>query len=158
MRIIIQKFGGTSVMNTETRDMAAQKIISAQKSGFKPVVVVSAMGRKGEPYATDTLIEFVQGIYRDTHPREMDIIMSVGEIISAVAMVNTLRSKGYDAIAMTGRQAGIITDQNHGNADILEVKPDFILSALKKGKIPVIAGFQGSTDEGEITTLGRGGS
>jgi aspartate kinase len=158
MRIVVQKFGGTSVAEPKTREMAAQKIINAQKSGFKSVVVVSAMGRRGEPYATDTLIDFVQDIYRDTHPREMDIIMSVGEIISAVVMANTLRSKGYDAVAVTGRQAGILTDENHGNADILEVRPDFIFHILEKGKIPVVAGFQGSTESGEITTLGRGGS
>jgi aspartate kinase len=158
MRIVVQKFGGTSVAKPETREMAAQKIINAQKSGFKSVVVVSAIGRKGEPYATDTLIDFAQGIYRDTHPRELDIIMSVGEIISAVIMANTLRSKGYDAIAVTGRQAGIITDKNYGRSEILDVRPDFIIQAVEKGKIPVVAGFQGATEAGEITTLGRGGS
>ncbi len=158
MRIIVQKFGGTSVAKPETREMAAQKIINSYKSGFKPVVVVSAMGRRGEPYATDTLIDLIQGVYRDTHPREMDIIMSIGEIISSTIMANTLRSKGYDAIAVTGWQAGIITDQNYGNANILEVRPDFIRHALKQGKIPIVAGFQGVTENGEITTLGRGGS
>lgn len=158
MRIIIQKFGGTSVMTSETREMAAQKIINAQKSGFKPVVVVSAIGRRGAPYATDTLIDLVQEVNRDTSPRELDIIMAVGEIISAVIMANTLKGKGYDAMALTGMQAGIITDENYGNADILQVNPDFILKSLKKGKIPIIAGFQGATEEGEITTLGRGGS
>jgi aspartate kinase len=158
MRIVVQKFGGTSVARPETREMAAQKIINAQKSGFKSVVVVSAIGRKGEPYATDTLIDFAQGVYRDTHPRELDIVMSVGEVISTVIMANTLRSKGYDAVAVTGRQAGIITDENYGNAEILDVKPDYIIHALEKGKIPVVAGFQGATEAGEITTLGRGGS
>jgi aspartate kinase len=158
MRIVVQKFGGTSVAKPEAREMAAQKIINAQKSGFKSVVVVSAMGRKGEPYATDTLIDFIQSINRETHPREMDIIMSVGEVISAVVMANTLRSKGYDAVAMTGGQAGIFTNTNYGSADVLEVRPDSIISALEKGKIPIVAGFQGVTDTGEITTLGRGGS
>ncbi|NLB42375.1 MAG: aspartate kinase, partial [Clostridiales bacterium] len=123
MRIIIQKFGGTSVAKPENREMSVQKIIASQKGGFKTVVVVSAMGRKGEPYATDTLIEFLQNIYRDTHPREMDIAMSVGEVISSVVIANTLRSKGYDAIAITGQQAVIITNTTHGNAEILEVKP-----------------------------------
>ena len=124
MRVIIQKFGGTSVAKQESREMAVQKIINAQKSGFRPVVVVSA-GRRGEPYATDTLIELLQNVYRDAHPREMDIIMSIGEVISAAIMANTLRSKGYDALAVTGWQAGIITDENHGNANILEVKTGF---------------------------------
>ncbi len=158
MKIVIQKFGGTSVVNPQSREMAVSKIINAQRSGFLPVVVVSAIGRQGEPYATDTLIEFIQGVYRETHPRELDIIMSCGEIISAVVMVNTLRSKGYDGVAITGRQAGITTDNNFGSAEILKVKPDFVLETIKKGKIPVVAGFQGSTEDGEITTLGRGGS
>ncbi len=116
------------------------------------------MGRKGEPYATDTLIEFLQNVYGDAHPREMDIAMSVGEVISSVIIANTLRSKGYDAIAVTGQQAGIITNTTHGNAEVLEVKPAYILKALENGKIPVVAGFQGSSKTGEITTLGRGGS
>lgn len=158
MRIIVQKFGGTSVAKPENREMAVQKIINAQKSGFKPIVVVSAMGRRGEPYATDTLIEFLQNIYRDTHAREMDFVMSIGEILSAAVIATTLRSKGYDAIAVTGWQAGIITDQNHGNADVLEVKPAFLLRALEQGKIPVVAGFQGISETNDITTLGRGGS
>ncbi|HHY81060.1 MAG TPA: aspartate kinase [Clostridiales bacterium] len=158
MRIIIQKFGGTSVAKPENREMAVQKIISAIKNGFKPVVVVSAMGRRGEPYATDTLIDFLKNTYPETQPRELDIIMSVGEIISSAVMANTLRSKGYDAMAVTGWQAGIITDQNYGNADVIDVKPSYIMHAVEQGKIPVVAGFQGATESGEITTLGRGGS
>ncbi len=158
MRVIIQKFGGTSVAKQENREMAVQKIINAQKSGFKPVVVVSAMGRRGEPYATDTLIELLQNANRDAHPREMDVIMSIGEVVSAAIVASTLRSKGYDAIAVTGWQAGIVTDENHGNANILEVKPGFLLRALEQGKIPVVAGFQGVAESGDITTLGRGGS
>ncbi|MDD2502436.1 MAG: aspartate kinase [Clostridia bacterium] len=158
MRIIIQKFGGTSVAKPENREMTVQKIIAAQKSGYKTVVVVSAMGRKGEPYATDTLIEFLQAVYENTHPRDMDIAMSMGEIMSSVVIANTLRSKGYDSIALTGWQAGIITDTNFGNAEILDVKPSFLLNALEQGKIPVVAGFQGAAKTGEITTLGRGGS
>jgi len=158
MRIIVQKFGGTSVAKQENREMAVQKIINSYKSGFKTVVVVSAMGRRGEPYATDTLIDLLQDINKDTHPREMDLIMSIGEIISSAVMANTLRSKGYDAIAVTGWQAGIITDQNYGNANILDVKPASIIRALEQGKIPVVTGFQGVTENGEITTLGRGGS
>jgi len=158
MRIVIQKFGGTSVAESKTREMAVRKIINARKSGFQSVVVVSAMGRRGDPYATDTLIDFIRNIYRDVHPREMDLLMSVGELLSSVVMANTLQSKGYDAVAVTGRQAGILTDENHGNADILEVRPNFIVHLLEKGKIPVVAGFQGSTEAGQITTFGRGGS
>ena len=158
MRIIVQKVWRHFSCKAGNQRNGSTKIINSYKSGFKPVVVVSAMGRRGEPYATDTLIDLIQGVYRDTHPREMDIIMSIGEIISSTIMANTLRSKGYDAIAVTGWQAGIITDQNYGNANILEVRPDFIRHALKQGKIPIVAGFQGVTENGEITTLGRGGS
>ncbi len=158
MKIVVQKFGGTSVATPEVRAKAVQKIINAKKSGYYPVVVVSAMGRKGAPYATDTLIELAKSECVDTHPREMDLLMSCGEIISSVIMVNALRTKGYEAVALTGGQAGIITDDNYGNANILKIQPDKILMYLEMGKIPVIAGFQGITESGDITTLGRGGS
>lgn len=158
MKIVIQKFGGTSVATPEMRAKAVQKVINAKKSGYYPVVVVSAMGRKGAPYATDTLIDLAKNECVDTHPREMDLLMSCGEIISSVVMVNALRAKGYEAVALTGGQAGIITDNNYGNANILRVQPDRIYMYLEMGKIPVVAGFQGVTESGDITTLGRGGS
>lgn len=158
MKIIIQKFGGTSVATPEVRQKAAQKIIAAKKSGYHPVVVVSAIGRKGDPYATDTIIDFVQKVYPDTNPRELDLLMSCGEIISSVVLVNTLKGKGYEAIALTGGQAGIFTDNQFGSANILRIETDRILKCLQSGKIPVVAGFQGITSEGDITTLGRGGS
>jgi len=158
MKIVVQKFGGTSVATPEVRAKAVQKVINAKKSGYHPVVVVSAMGRKGAPYATDTLIDLAKNEYVDTHPREMDLLMSCGEIISSVIMVNALRAKGYEAVALTGGQAGIITDNNYGNANILRVQPDKIRMYLEMGKIPVVAGFQGVTEDGDITTLGRGGS
>jgi len=158
MKIVIQKFGGTSVATPEVRAKAVQKVINAKKSGYYPVVVVSAMGRKGAPYATDTLIDLARNECVDTHPREMDLLMSCGEIISSVIMVNALRAKGYEAVALTGGQAGIITDNNYGNASILKIQPDRIHMYLEMGKIPVVAGFQGVTESGDVTTLGRGGS
>jgi aspartate kinase (EC 2.7.2.4) len=158
MKIIVQKFGGTSVATHEVRLKAVQKIINAKRSGFQPVVVVSAIGRRGEPYATDTLIDYATDIYQDIHPREKDLIMSCGEIISAVVMSNTLKSKGYEARALTGGQAGIITNSQYTDADILEIRPDKIYQIIENGRIPVVAGFQGVTADGEITTLGRGGS
>ncbi|NLX71139.1 MAG: aspartate kinase [Clostridiales bacterium] len=158
MKIVIQKFGGTSLATPEVRAKAAQKIINAKKSGYSPVVVVSAMGRNGAPYATDTLISLAKDICPETYPREVDLLMSCGEIISCVIMVCTLKSKGYDAIALTGGQAGIITDNHFGNAAILRVEPNRILKYIESGKIPVVAGFQGITEDGDITTLGRGGS
>ena len=158
MKIVVQKFGGTSVANDEVRLKAVQKIINAKKAGFQPVVVVSAIGRRGEPYATDTLIDYATSAHPDIHPREKDLIMSCGEIISSVVMVNTLKSKGYEARALTGAQAGIITNCQYTDADILEIKPDKIYQTIESGRIPVVAGFQGITADGEITTLGRGGS
>lgn len=158
MKIIIQKFGGTSVSSDDIRNQAIDRIIFALEEEFKPVVVVSAIGRQGDPYSTDSLINFVKTSGIDTSPREMDIIMSCGEIISAVVLSNTLRSRGYQAEVFTGGQAGIVTNDNFNNANILKVNPENIIKALGKGVIPIIAGFQGMTEKGDITTLGRGGS
>lgn len=158
MKVIVQKFGGTSLSTSEMRERAAQKIINAEKCGFHPVVVVSAIGRKDNPYATDTLIDFVEEIYPDAHPRDFDLIMSCGEIISCVAMTNTLKSKGYEGVALTGGQAGILTNKQYGSAEIVKINPEKVLDIVKSGGIPIIAGFQGMTEDGEITTLGRGGS
>ncbi|WP_058485207.1 aspartate kinase [Defluviitalea phaphyphila] len=158
MDIVIQKFGGTSVATEQSRNEVAKKIIKAKEEGKKPVVVVSAMGRKGDPYATDTLIEFVSSINSSIPQRELDLLMSCGEIISAVVLTNILISKGYKASAMTGAQAGIITDDSFGNADVLMVNPKNIFELISKDIIPVIAGFQGISQTGNITTLGRGGS
>lgn len=158
MKIIIQKFGGTSVSSDEIRNQAIDRIIFAMDKEFKPVVVVSAIGRQGDPYATDTLINFIKESGVNPNPREMDILMSCGEIISAVVLASTLKSRGYEAEVFTGGQAGIITNDNFNDASILKVDPHNITKALERGVIPVIAGFQGITEDGEITTLGRGGS
>jgi aspartate kinase len=158
MKIIIQKFGGTSVATPLKREKAARKVIEAQADGYSPVVVVSAMGRKGEPYATDTLLELIKGIHEDADPREQDLVMSCGEIISAVVMTETLRGMGCQAVGLTGGQAGIITDESFGNTRILEVHPGRVMDCLNEGKVVVVAGFQGISKNGEVTTLGRGGS
>ncbi|MEG6565928.1 aspartate kinase [Thermoanaerobacterium saccharolyticum] len=156
--IIVQKFGGTSVSTSERRNMAVSKVVDAIEQGFMPVVVVSAIGRSGDPYATDTLINFAKSIYKDTPKRELDILMSCGEIISSVIFSNVLMSKGYKSKVFTGGQAGIITDDNFGDAEIIRVEPQYLLDALNQNIIPVVAGFQGITVDGDITTLGRGGS
>ncbi len=166
MRIRVLKFGGTSVDTHEHRLMAARKVIQCLEMGCKPVVVVSAIGRRGEPYATDTLVEFLTQLDPSVppHPREKDLMMACGEIISTVIMAQTLRILGYPSVALTGNQAGIITDSEFGNARILEINPTPILRCLECGWIPVVAGFQGVTrpdkifSRGAITTLGRGGS
>jgi aspartate kinase len=158
LRVIVQKFGGTSVATSEGRDRVALKIKEALHQGLKVVVVVSAMGRFGEPYATDTLINMARGVCKQVQPRELDLLMSCGENISTVVMVQTLKNHGMEAMAFTGGQAGIITDHQFNNARIMEIKTDNLHKCLEDGRIAVVAGFQGMTSDGEITTLGRGGS
>ncbi|NLY04819.1 aspartate kinase [Candidatus Sordicultor fermentans] len=158
VKIVVQKFGGTSVNTRELREKAALKVQETQKEGFSPVVVVSAMGRKGAPYATDTLISLAREEFSNLDPRDLDLLLSCGEIISAVVMSQTLRRMGMKSVAFSGAQAGIITDNHFGDASILRVEPDRIKKYLDKGYVVVVAGFQGATEEGEVTTLGRGGS
>lgn len=158
VKILVQKFGGTSVSTPDRREMATSKIIEAVKNGFSVVIVVSAMGRNGDPYATDTLINMVKSIDDNISKRELDLLMNCGEIISSVTFAATLSKKGYKTKVFTGGQAGIITDDNFGNAEIIKVEPARLLESLKEGIIPVVAGFQGITEEGDLTTLGRGGS
>lgn len=158
MRIIVQKFGGTSVATPEVRSLAVKKIKAAKQQGYSPVVVVSAMGRKGENYATDTLLGIAKAAYQNIAARELDQMMNCGEMISAVVMAGTLQAAGIDAVALTGGQAGITTDANFGSARILKVEPSGLTSLVKAGKTPVVCGFQGVSADGELTTLGRGGS
>lgn len=158
MRVIVQKFGGTSVATPEGRERVAIKIKEALQQGLKVVVVVSAMGRTGDPYATDTLINLAKGVCKQVRPRELDLLMTCGENISTVIMVQTLKSHGIEAMAFTGGQAGIITDHQFNNARIIEIKTDNLHKCLEDERIAVVAGFQGITSDGEITTLGRGGS
>ena len=158
MKTIVQKFGGTSLNTDKKREKAASKVSEAFKSGFKPIVVVSAMGRLGDAYATDTLISKAEEVLPDINPREKDLLMSCGEVISAVVMVQYLRKAGHEAVALTGAQAGIITDEQYGESNVKKVKDDKIMDVIKQGKIPIVAGFQGVSSNGEITTLGRGGS
>ncbi|WP_018250184.1 aspartate kinase [Orenia marismortui] len=156
--IVVQKFGGSSVATDERREQVIDKIINAINQGYKPVIVVSAIGREGAPYATDTLINFAQGVYDTIEPRAKDLLMSCGEIISTVIIAQALRARGYEAEPLTGAQAGIITDENFGDTRIKEINARRILDILDSNQIPIIAGFQGVSENGEITTLGRGGS
>ena len=157
-RIIVQKFGGTSVSTPERRRRAADLVVTAVKGGYTPVVVVSAMGRGGDPYATDTLASLALAVLPDTAPRELDLLMSCGEIISSVVMVNTLRARGLEAMAMTGWQAGVVTNLDFSQARILRVDTEHITRHIREGKVVVVAGFQGQAETGDLTTLGRGGS
>ncbi|WP_018132501.1 aspartate kinase [Effusibacillus pohliae] len=157
MRIIVQKFGGTSVATRENRLLAIGHIEDAMKAGYQVVVVVSAMGRKGDPYATDTLLGLLDP-QDECASRERDLLMSCGELISAVVFSSMLRGRGYDNCVLTGAQAGILTNSDHSNAQIISVTPTRILQELEQGKVVIVAGFQGAAENGDITTLGRGGS
>jgi aspartate kinase len=157
MRILVQKFGGTSIASRESRLAAIRHIEQALDEGYRVVVVVSAMGRRGDPYATDTLL----GVLDESdalEKRDLDILMSCGEAISSVVFASLIRSRGHDVIIMNGAQAGIVTNDSFGNARILNLRPGRLLDELEQGKVAVVMGFQGGTEEGDITTLGRGGS
>ena len=156
--VIVMKFGGTSVRSEESRSHAIKHIRSHAESGKQVVVVVSAMGRKGEPYATDTLISLLKDLGEPVNPAELDSAMSIGEILSSAYFSHLLSQNGLPAQAFTGSLAGILTDDNPGNAEILGINPSRIRRALNEGKIAVVAGFQGATAEGDVRTLGRGGS
>ncbi len=156
MRMIVQKFGGTSLSTAANRERAVEWVLSARADGYQPVVVVSAMGREGDPYATDTLLGLVRGETVD--PRERDLLMSCGEIISAVIFSGRLKAHGVPALALTGGQAGIFTDDCYGEARIQSLDPEPLKRLLADGKVPVVAGFQGRGPHDEVTTLGRGGS
>lgn len=156
--LLVQKFGGTSVSTPEKRKQVVAKISHAKKDGYSPVVVVSAPGRRGEPYATDTLIDLVKQECVDVSSRELDAIMSCGEVVAGVMIVAALKRGGFDAVFLNGQQAGILTTMQHGDAQIREIKPDNIHRHANEGRIIVVAGFQGINQQGDITTLGRGGS
>jgi aspartate kinase len=158
LRIIVQKFGGTSLATAAYRERVADRVAAARARGLFPVVVVSAMGRAGDPYATDTLIELARSVDPDIPPREMDLLISCGETISSAIMGATLRRRGEPAVVLTGRQAGIVTDCSFGNARILRVEPEALLRHIERGSLCVVAGFQGASESGDLTTLGRGGS
>ncbi|NLY45457.1 MAG: aspartate kinase [Tissierella sp.] len=158
MSVIIQKFGGTSLRNLNKKSEFLKLVKKEVDLGSKLVVVVSAMGRKGDPYATDTLINQLENISTSINPRKKDLIMSVGELISAALASHLLESEGYDAQALTGFQAGIITDDNFNSCKIIEVNTKKLEENLRDDIISVVAGFQGVTEDMYITTLGRGGS
>ncbi|HAO5835734.1 TPA: aspartate kinase [Listeria monocytogenes] len=158
MKIIVQKFGGTSVQNEKSRLMAFNHIKQVLKEGYKVVVVVSAIGRYGDPYATDTLLELIGAKNTKLTAREQDTLLSVGETISASVFTNMLKEAGIKAEAFSGGQAGIITSDDHLNAKITEVDTTRLKNALAELDVAVVAGFQGITANGDITTLGRGGS
>lgn len=158
MQILIQKFGGTSVQDENNRKHVIKHIKDALVHNYKVVVVVSALGRKPDPYATDTLLDLVNFPDNYNSPRELDLLMSCGEVISSIVMSNELRKNHIYSTALTGAQAGLITNDDFTQAKIKEVKLDRIIKEFETNDVIVIAGFQGQTESGEVTTIGRGGS
>lgn len=151
--IIVQKFGGTSVGTAEKILNVADRIIQEKDNGNDIVVVVSAMGK-----STDQLVALAEQITAKPSKREMDMLLTTGEQVTISLLSMALKEKGYDAISFTGWQAGIKTEAAHGNARIMKINPDKIKRELTNGKVVVIAGFQGVSNDHQITTLGRGGS
>ena len=155
MSLVVQKYGGTSVGSVERIQAVAERVIKTVKTGNSVVVVVSAMGK-----TTDTLVKLANGISSNPSRREMDMLLSTGEQVTIALLSMALQELGQPAISMTGTQVGIVTEAHHSRARILKVNTDRLSRHLNEGKVVVVAGFQGisSTDELEITTLGRGGS
>lgn len=151
--LIVQKFGGTSVGDLERIQNVANRVSESKKAGNDVVVVVSAMS--GE---TNKLVGYAESFSKKPAQAEMDLLLSAGERVTASLLAIALQEMGHGATAMTGRKAGIITDKNHTKARIEEINPQHIVSAIKEGKIVVVAGFQGVNEAGDVTTLGRGGS
>lgn len=153
VEIIVQKFGGTSVGSVERIKRMAQHVIREKQKGKEVAVVVSAMGD-----TTDHLTKLAGEITAHPPKREMDLLLSTGEQITIALLTLSIQEAGFKAVSLTGRQAGIRTDGVHGKARIKGIDPTRVREELRRGIIPVVTGFQGTTDSGEITTLGRGGS
>jgi len=153
LSLIVMKFGGSSVGTIERMRLVAERIAEARRQGHRLVVVVSAMGD-----TTDDLIDKAKELNDAPPAREMDMLLTTGEQVSVALLSMALHKIGEDAVSLTGWQAGIRTDGTHGKARILDITPQRIFDELGKGRIVVVAGFQGWTETGEITTLGRGGS
>lgn len=153
MGLIVQKFGGTSVGSVERIMNVAESVKAETERGNNVVVVVSAMGK-----STDHLVTLAKEISAQPSKREMDMLLTTGEQVSIALLSMALNQKGLQAVSFTGWQAGIVTEPVHGNARITDVRTEQIESQLSEGKVVIVAGFQGITENGEITTLGRGGS
>lgn len=158
MQILVQKFGGTSVQTEQNRKHVINHIKNALMKDYKLIVVVSALGRKPDPYATDSLLSLVDFPANKNSKREIDLLMSCGETIAAVVLSNELQKNFINAIALTGAQAGFITNDDFNQAKIKKLNPERILNEFQEHDVIVVAGFQGQTENGEITTIGRGGS
>ena len=153
MALIVQKYGGTSVANTDRIKAVAERVVATAKQGNKVIVVVSAMA--GE---TDKLIRIAHEITDAPDEREMDMLLSSGERVTSALTAMAIQSMGYKSVSFTGRQVGIITDSAHTKAMIERISAERLVKAINEDKIPVVAGFQGIDESSDVTTLGRGGS
>ena len=151
--LVVMKFGGTSVGDVQKIKDVARRLVEARETGHRVVAVLSAMGD-----TTDDLIRLAHEVSPHPHPREYDMLVSVGERISNALCAMAIHDLGHEAISLTGSQAGILTDTTHGKAKIVEVRAQRIHDALDEERIVLVAGFQGVSSEHEVTTLGRGGS
>ena len=151
--VVVMKFGGTSVADPERIAAVARRLAAARDAGNRVVAVLSAMGD-----TTDELLDLAHEVSPRPHERELDLLVSVGERVSCALAAMSLIELGYNAISLTGSQAGIVTDTSHGKAKIVEVRGKRIHDALDRGAIVLVAGFQGVSTDLEVTTLGRGGS
>jgi len=151
--LVVQKYGGSSVANAERIQKVAQRVVSYHKKGYELVVVVSALGD-----TTDELIQLADKINTEPSEREMDMLLSTGEQISVALLAMAIHKLNAQAISFTGAQVGIITDSSHTRARIIKINADKIKEELRKGRIVIVAGFQGVALNQDITTLGRGGS
>ena len=154
LTLIVQKYGGTSVGNPERINAVADRVVATALAGNQVVVVVSAMGD-----TTDELIELAQAVTPDPPAREMDMLLTAGERIAMALLAMAIISRGVEAMSLTGSQAGILTEGTHGSAKIREVRADRVREGLERGRVVIVAGFQGvDPTSKEITTIGRGGS
>jgi len=153
MRLVVQKYGGTSVGTPERIRNVARRIIETQRQGCRVVAVISAMAG-----VTDELIKLAKAVSPQPTKRELDVLLSTGERAAAALTVMAVNALGGTAISLTGAEAGILTDRNHTRARIANISPKQIHELLADAYIVVVAGFQGQSPEGETTTLGRGGS
>jgi aspartate kinase len=158
LSITVLKFGGGLLSSEEGREAVAARIERACSSGKRLVVVASAMGRRGDPYATDTLLDLARSVHADPDPGSLDLLLSTGESMSTAVLALHLQRRAVAARPLGGAQAGIRTSRQFGQPKITTVRPRVVLQTLEKGVIPIVAGFQGVTPQGEVTTLGRDGS
>lgn len=153
MEIVVHKYGGSSLATPKSILSAARRVVRKREEGKGVVVVVSAMGD-----ATEDLLSLARKVSRDPPERELDMLLSAGERISMALLSMAVQSLGWEAISFTGSQVGILTNEEHTRARILEIKGERLREELKKGRVVIVAGFQGVSREREVTTLGRGGS